>query len=131
MGITQEELPKIRGSRLAAKGEAKSLKAFIRRAQVLALYRSFLRCVGCLERPDLQLDIKTQIMDGFRLHRDTEEYNISSLLVEANRHLEQLKSMVPKAGRREGGKAGGTKGGKEKEEERKEYVVGEGWPWQK
>ena len=62
-------------------------------------------------------------MDGFRLHRETEEYNVPSLLVEAGRHLKQLESMVPKVG--------GKAGGKEEEEEGKDYVVGDGWPWQK
>jgi hypothetical protein len=67
-----------------------------------------------------------QVQDGFRRQRKTQEENISSLLVEANRHLEQLKAMVPREGGGEGGREGGREEGGEKE-----YQVGEGWPWQR
>ena len=62
-----------------------SLKFFIRRAQVLKLYRDFLKQSSYIQRQDLRNSINQEIRSQFRNNKHLSEDVIPSLLSEANR----------------------------------------------
>ena len=70
---------------MVATGGGPSLKYFIRRAQVLKLYRDFLKQSSFIQRVDLRSSINQEIRSQFRNNRNLSEDVIPSLLSEANR----------------------------------------------
>jgi hypothetical protein len=124
-------------------GEVLPLQVFIRQRQVTNMFRSLLRAAR--HNPDhaLRLDLKKQVRDEFRRHRETKDSMVvRSLLQEAQRSLKMLQDMrttpstdvvvipnTPSNGMKSkpGGSGSWLEGG---DEEDKRGRVGEGWPWE-
>lgn len=97
--------------------------------------------------PPFSTTTTQQVRDGFRLHRAIDATVVPSLLVEANRHLDMLKSMAsgPSAPPQRRSSLNSVSSSSssfwapdpwmvqqgEKEEEEEERRVGEGWPWER
>jgi len=106
------------------------LHVFVRRQQVLKMYRDFRRAVRGVADDHLRDSIKGQVLHEFRSNRDlTDTVAIKTLLNEAKRNLEKLRAMggggdvtaeaVPAAAAAAEADGGG------------ELRVGTGWPWQR
>lgn len=105
----------------------------------------YMRMDRSIRRIPIPISVCTcKVRDGFRLHRAIDAAVVPSLLVEANRHLDMLKSMAGGPTQRSGAAAARAsssfwapdpwmvaqgQGGQEQQEE--ERVVGEGWPWER
>ena len=114
------------------------LHVFMRRAQLLKLFRDFLRAANCLPDASLRVDIRSQVTDSFRYYQTiTDAVIIKNLIAEAHRSLNQLHSMgTPREGHhiKPTGAAGAAAAnswmsGGDAEDERGR--VGTGWPWSK
>jgi ClpP class serine protease len=79
-----------------SKVDALSLPDFMRRVQVLALYRSFLRETRKIKADDqLRRDLTTKIKEDFRKNRDITQHAITKMLMtEANREFKRLADLV-------------------------------------
>ena len=97
------------------------LHVFVRRQQVLKMYKDFRRALRGVADDHLRISIKGQVMHEFRSNQGLKDtVAIKTLLNEAKRNLEKLRAMgdVPTALVKE-------------EEGSGELRVGTGWPWQR
>jgi hypothetical protein len=70
------------------------LQVFIRRQQVLGLFREFNRAVRLIPDDSLRIDLKRQILSDFKQNMNMNENSIVRVLIqEAQRHLVMLQSM--------------------------------------
>lgn len=70
------------------------LQVFIRRQQVLRLYREFNKTVRFIPDESLRIDLKRQIRADFKQNMNIKENSIVRVLMqEAQRHLVMLQSM--------------------------------------
>jgi hypothetical protein len=107
--ITQEVLP---------------LKIFIRKAQVVDVYRALLRSTRHIDDSFVQVDLRKQIVSGFKDNKNLQgEANIAQAIREANGHLSMLKDMGKK---RENAKDSWINNSVEDDERGR---PGSGWPW--
>ena len=68
---------------------------FVRRAQVLSLYRQFQRSIGHVEDQTLKKDIKSQVYSQFRANRSTTDNVVVRYLIQdAKRQLIQLQAIT-------------------------------------
>lgn len=105
-------------------GDVLPLKIFIRKAQVLQLYRSMLRCLREIDDIYVQVDIKKQIISGFRENISlTSDSHVAQAIQEGHHHLKTLSSMAKRQSIAEGS---WLQSGTETDEKGR---VGEGWPW--
>jgi hypothetical protein len=79
-------------SRLSA--NAVSLKDFMRKVQVLTMYRSMNRATRKIENSHLQQSLLIEIRDGFRMNCNmSDPMTFKSTMIECGRQLKQLQAM--------------------------------------
>ena len=87
---------------------------FVRRQQVLCMYRTFYRTARRISDKDLQISILDQIRTSFKTNAQiTDNSTVKACIAEGKRSLQQLESIVETAG----------------VSEKEKYVVGNDWPW--
>lgn len=97
------------------------LHVFVRKQQVLQLYKEFRRTVRQVEDRDLRLSIKSQVLYEFRTNMDlTDSVAIKTLMTEARRNLEKLRAM---------GQPSTVSKPVTSNDDPEQHRVGTGWPW--
>jgi hypothetical protein len=122
-------------SRLKDKA-ALPLRDFMRRFQVLSLYRNMNRAARQVADPNLRLSLCEEISVGFRQNQMMKDVvSVKSTMVEANRQLQQLRAMGASgtgstaAAAKANAPPGSWLGDSTPDDERGR--VGTDWPWQR
>ncbi len=101
------------------------LKEFMRRAQVLNLYRAMNRAARRVSDANLRQSLCTEIRNSFRQNQQLRDsMSLKSTLIDANRQLKQLRTM----GEQSVANGPGTWLGESTEDDVRGRV-GTGWPW--
>lgn len=110
-------------------GEVLPLQAFIRRAQVLRLYRNMLRITKPEgEQKEQKQQLREHIRDRFRTYQGVQDSKlVATLIADGQRQMEQLKAIV---GNASGGSGSGDSWINTKDEKDPRGRVGQGWPWE-
>ena len=112
--------------RLSRFANAPSLHQFIRKQQVLSLYRSLLLTARKIENPDVSKGILDQIKYEFRERQFTvDPAVIKTAIVEGNRNLQKIKSMFGTEKSSPHVEPSGTNA------DEVDMRVGQGWPWER
>ncbi|RYH13883.1 LYR motif-containing protein [archaeon] len=110
-------------------GETLPLRFFIRRKQVLSLYRNLIRNATRVHDESVQRDIISQIRTDFRRNAHVQDsLVIKSLIQEGNSNLKILQGMAYKDSKAHSIRAQGSWIEQEDPVD-KRGRVGEGWPW--
>ena len=110
--------------------DAMSFRFFVRRQQVLQLYRTFLRASRRVADPELKKELSAQIKHEFRNNVGiTDASVVKSLIVEATRNLERLQAMAMKTDSDVMVQHQNNSVTTDEDDERGR--VGKGWPWQR
>jgi hypothetical protein len=105
-----------------------SFRFFVRRQQVLQLYRTFLRASGRVADPELKKELSAQIKHEFRSNVSiTDAVVVKSLITEATRNLERLQAMA----RTSDVMVQDQNNSVTTDEDDERGRVGKGWPWQR
>ncbi len=105
--------------------DALPLKVFIRKAQVIQLYRSILKHIQKIDDDYVKRDLKSQVTSGFRKNISLKDSEVPQALREATDHLKFIQTMVQ---RRSAADDSWLASSTESDEKGR---VGTGWPWQK
>jgi hypothetical protein len=105
------------------------LGIFIRRQQVVKLYRQLLKSAGKLTNRTLAVEIKRQIVNDFARNKHiTDSLAIRTLVQEGTRNAKQLQDMDIT---NSGSKSGADSWMNSSDEGDERGRVGTGWPWSK
>jgi hypothetical protein len=109
-------------------GDVLPLQVFIRRAQVLRLYRNMLRLTRPEgEQKEQRQQLREHVRDRFRTYQHVQDHKlIATLIADGQRQMEQLKAIVDTAA----SGSGGDSWINTKDEKDPRGRVGEGWPWE-
>lgn len=107
-------------------GDVLPLQVFVRRAQVLRLYRNMLRMTRPEgEQKEQRLQLREHIRDRFRTYQHVQDPKlIATLIADGQRQMEQLRAVVDAAA------GDGDSWINTKDEKDPRGRVGEGWPWE-
>lgn len=101
------------------------LKVFIRKGQVVTVYRAMLRSIRYIDDNFVQVDLRRQVTTGFRSNMYLKDAGlIAQAIKEAHGHLKMLNDM----GRRSSLAADSWINQSTPDDERGR--VGTGWPWE-
>ena len=100
------------------------LHLFVRRQQVLRLYRSMRRAAGNVVNVDIRLDLQTQIKQEFTKNAVVRDNMAARALIqEANRSLKMLKAMGERPNHNN------ERGSQHYDDIADNGELGAGWPW--
>ena len=100
------------------------LHVFVRKQQVLQLYKEFRRAGRQVPDMKLRQSIKSQVLYEFRTNKDlTDTVAIKTLMAEARRNLEKLRAMSQPLGVSKSATPDADK------DDPEQHRVGTGWPW--
>ena len=104
------------------------MHVFVRKQQVLQMYKDFRRAGREVADDCLRQSIRTQVIHEFHCNKSlTDTVAIKTLMTEARRNLEKLRAMgqsssmpPPSESERDG-----------EDENERQHRIGTGWPWAK
>jgi hypothetical protein len=101
-----------------------TLKDFIRRSEVVLIYRRFLRKSNEIQDLELRRTIQFEISSAFRRNRISTVSAVQLYLSEARSSLKLLEALVSNQGNSD------SKQGNNNDVEDQHYRVGQEWPWE-
>mmetsp|Transcript_2412 Transcript_2412/g.7135 ORF Transcript_2412/g.7135 Transcript_2412/m.7135 type:complete len:122 (-) Transcript_2412:16-381(-) len=105
------------------------LASFVRKAQVLQQYRTFLKTIRRIQSPDVARELRVQVRSEFKQHVDVEgAAEIRELLQRGSSQLKEVEKIVAYTTPASDGSTWvGQRGMSDTDELGR---IGQGWPWQ-